>query len=72
MTTITTRLFMWRKGLMLAINGLQPNKYLNNAFLGARYFQLDNADAQFDYSKFSNYQLIVLHELPVISLRFGE
>jgi len=53
---------------VLAINGLQPNKYLNNAFLGARYFQLDNADARsLDYSKFSNYQLIVLDELPSVS-----
>ncbi len=53
---------------VLAINGLQPNKYLNNAFLGAKYFQLDNADARaLDYSRFSNYQLIVLDELPSVS-----
>ncbi len=53
---------------VLAINGLQPNKYLNNAFLGVKYFQLDNADARaLDYSRFSNYQLIVLNELPSIS-----
>jgi hypothetical protein len=31
---------------VLCINGLQPNKYLNNAFAGARYFQLDNADVR--------------------------
>ena len=53
---------------VLAINGLQQNKYLNNAFLGVKYFQLDNADVRaLDYSKFSNYQLIVLNELTVIS-----
>ncbi len=53
---------------VLSVNGLQPNKYLENAFLGAKYFRLDNADARsLDYSKFSNYQLIVLNELPSIS-----
>ena len=53
---------------VLAVNGLQPNKYLNNAFLGAGYFHLDNADARaLDYSKFANYQLIVLNELPAVS-----
>lgn len=53
---------------VLAINGLQPNKYLNNAFLGANYFQLTNADVRaLDYSRFSNYQLVVLNELPVVS-----
>ncbi|MFN0016481.1 MAG: BatA domain-containing protein [Saprospiraceae bacterium] len=47
----------------LSINGLQPNKYLNNAFAGAKYFQLDNADMRaLDYSKFANYQLIILNE----------
>jgi hypothetical protein len=47
---------------------LQPNKYLDNAFLGAKYFRLDNANAgALDYSKFSNYQLIVLNELPAVS-----
>ncbi len=53
---------------VLSVNGLQPNKYLENAFLGAKYFRLDNADARaLDYSKFSNYQLIVLNELPSVS-----
>lgn len=53
---------------VLSVNGLQPNKYLENAFLGAKYFRLDNADARaLDYSKFSNYQLIVLNELPAVS-----
>ncbi len=53
---------------VLCINGLQPNKFLNNAFAGARYFQLDNADVRaLDYSKFPNYQLIVLHEPSLIT-----
>ena len=53
---------------VLSVNGLQQNKYLNNAFAGAKYFQLDNADARsLDYSKFSGYQLIVLNELPTVS-----
>ncbi|HOY07926.1 MAG TPA: BatA domain-containing protein [Saprospiraceae bacterium] len=53
---------------VLSINGIQENKYLNNAFLGVKYFHLDNADLRaLDYSKFSNYQLIVLNEPAVIS-----
>lgn len=53
---------------VLSINGLQANKYLNNAFAGAKYFHLDNADVRsLDYSKFSNYQLIVLNEPALIT-----
>ncbi|MFN0216085.1 MAG: BatA domain-containing protein [Saprospiraceae bacterium] len=53
---------------VLAVNGLSDNKYLNNAFLGAKYFHLDNADARsLDYSRFANYQLIILNELTTIS-----
>ncbi len=53
---------------VLSVNGLQPNKYLDNAFLGAKYFRLDNANAgALDYSKFPDYQLIVLNELPAVS-----
>ena len=53
---------------VLSINGLQQNKYLNNAFLGAKYFHLDNTEARsLEYSRFPNYQLIVLNELPVVS-----
>lgn len=53
---------------VLTINGSTPNKYLNNAFLGAKYFHLDNSDARsLDYSKFGDYQLIVLNELSVVS-----
>ena len=53
---------------ILSINGLQVNKYLSNAFLGAKYAHMDNADARaLDYSKFADYQLIILHELNTIS-----
>lgn len=53
---------------ILAINGNQPSKYITNAFLGARYVSVANADARsLDYSRFSEYQLIILHELPGIS-----
>jgi hypothetical protein len=58
---------------ILAINGLQPNKYLSNAFAGAKYCQVDNADVRaLDYSKFANYQLIVLNEAPSISSGLGQ
>jgi len=57
---------------ILAINGLQANKYLSNAFLGAKYAHVDNADSRsLDYSKFGDYQLIVLHELSSISSGLG-
>ena len=53
---------------VLCINGQQANKYLNNAFAGARYFNMDNADVRsLDYSKFPNYQLIILNEPTLIT-----
>lgn len=53
---------------VLAINGGPTNKFLNNAFAGARYFKLDNSDARaLDYSKFADYQLIVLNDLNSVS-----
>lgn len=53
---------------VLSIDGLQANKYLNNAFAGAAYFRLDHAGAlNLNYSKFSTYQLIILNELSSIS-----
>lgn len=53
---------------VLVINALQPNKFLSNAFAGAKYFHLDNAEARaLDYSKFGDYQLIVLNELPSVT-----
>jgi hypothetical protein len=53
---------------VLAINGQSANQYIENAFLGAKYFRLDNSDARaLDYSRFGEYQLIVLNELTSIS-----
>jgi hypothetical protein len=53
---------------VLSVNGAQPNRYLSNAFTGARYFTLDNMDARaIDYSKLSNYQLVILNELNTVS-----
>jgi Aerotolerance regulator N-terminal len=53
---------------ILTINGAQPNKYLNNAFAGASYCRQDNADAKaLDYSKFPDYQLIILNDLSTVS-----
>lgn len=53
---------------VLSVNGAQLNKYLSNAFSGAKYFKLTNADTRnIDYSKFGEYQLIVLNELPSVT-----
>jgi hypothetical protein len=53
---------------VLSVNGQSANKYIENAFLGAKYFRLDNSDARaLDYSRFAEYQLIVLNELNAIS-----
>jgi hypothetical protein len=53
---------------VLCINGGGPNRYLNNAFAGASYFRLENADVRsLDYSRFNTYQLIVLNEPPSVS-----
>lgn len=53
---------------VLSVNGGQPNKYLSNAFAGARYFTLDNVEARaMDYSKLSNYQLVVLNDVNTVS-----
>ncbi|MBC7777064.1 MAG: BatA domain-containing protein [Phycisphaerae bacterium] len=53
---------------VLAVNGSGENKFLDNAFLGAKYFHLDNAGVgALDYSKFADYQLVILNELPIVS-----
>ncbi|MCC6411318.1 MAG: BatA and WFA domain-containing protein [Saprospiraceae bacterium] len=53
---------------VLSINNTAPNRYLNNAFVGATYFQLAQADAKaLDYARFSEHQLIVLNELNSVS-----
>jgi Aerotolerance regulator N-terminal len=53
---------------ILSINGNGPNRYLSNAFAGAKYCVVDNADVRsLDYSQFANYQLIVLNEPTSVS-----
>lgn len=53
---------------VLCINEQQPNRYLINAFAGAPYFRVDNADLRtLDYSRFADYQLIVLNEPTLIT-----
>jgi hypothetical protein len=53
---------------VLSINGLGANKYLANAYAGAKYFKMDDADVRnLNYANFGNYQLIILNEATVIS-----
>ncbi|MCS6929750.1 MAG: BatA domain-containing protein [Saprospiraceae bacterium] len=53
---------------VLFINDSEPNRYLSRAFAGASFFRIDNADVRtLDYSRFADYQLIVLHEPAFIS-----
>lgn len=53
---------------VLCIDGAQRNKYIDNAFAGAKYFKIEHGDMRaLNYSKFNNYQLIILHELGVVS-----
>ena len=53
---------------ILSVNGAHPNRFVNNAFAGASYFRVDQADYRtLNYAAFANYQLILLNELPTIS-----
>ncbi|MFN4080569.1 MAG: BatA domain-containing protein [Saprospiraceae bacterium] len=53
---------------VLSINGAQPNRFVSNAFAGASYFRIDQADYRtLNYAAFANYQLILLNELPTVS-----
>ncbi len=53
---------------VLAINEVEQNKYLNAAFTGAPYFKITNQLSQnLEYSKFSDYRMIVLNGLTAIS-----
>lgn len=53
---------------LLAINANQPNRYLNAAFSGSSYFKIDNQNNQnINYSSFTDYQLIILNDLPSVS-----
>jgi hypothetical protein len=52
---------------VLAINETAANRYLSAAFGNAGYFKVDNEMSnKIDYSKLSEYQLIVLNELNTI------
>lgn len=53
---------------VLVVNGGTTNRYLEAAFRGISYFQLTTQLSQnLDYSRFSDYHMIVLHELDAIS-----
>lgn len=53
---------------VLSIDGATPNKYLDNAYAGAKYFKLEHAPASgLNYAKFPTYQLIVLNEVGTVS-----
>ncbi|MEZ5045196.1 MAG: BatA domain-containing protein [Saprospiraceae bacterium] len=57
---------------VLVINEDTPNRYLEAAFKGINYFNLTSLPSQnLDYSSFSNYQLIVLNGLNVITSGFA-
>jgi hypothetical protein len=53
---------------VLTINDNLPNKYINSAFAGLPYFKVTNQNSKaLDYSKLSQYQLIVLNEVSSVS-----
>jgi hypothetical protein len=53
---------------VLIVNELSPNNYLKAAFEGIPYFKVTNQNSNnLDYSKFSNYQMIVSNELVSLS-----
>jgi hypothetical protein len=53
---------------VLVVNGGTQNRYLEAAFQGISYFQLTTQLSQnLDYSRFPDYQMIVLHELDAVS-----
>lgn len=53
---------------VLVVNGSAPNRYLDAAFQGISYFQLTSLPGQnLDYSRFPDYQMIVLHGLDAVS-----
>ncbi|MEZ4989678.1 MAG: BatA domain-containing protein [Saprospiraceae bacterium] len=53
---------------VLVVNGGLPNRYLEAAFQGISYFQLTTQLSQnLDYSRFPDYQMILLNELDAIS-----
>jgi hypothetical protein len=57
---------------VLALNDATPNRYLEAAVRGLPYFKLSNVSSQgLDYSKFVDYQLIVLNDLANIPTGLG-
>lgn len=57
---------------VLAINDAAPNKFLSSAFGNNGYFKVKNqASNKIDYSKLSEYQLIILNELVNVSSGLG-
>ncbi len=57
---------------VLSINGNQSNSYLNSAFKGLRFFELENAKASnISYSEFPTYNLIILNDLNLVSSGLG-
>ena len=53
---------------VLTINDNLPNKYINAAFAGLPYFKINNQNTKaLDYSKLSQYQLIILNEVNAVS-----
>ncbi|MFK8103867.1 MAG: BatA domain-containing protein [Saprospiraceae bacterium] len=53
---------------VLVINELSENRYLNAAFSGVSYFKVTNQFSRnLDYSKFSDYQLIIANGITAVS-----
>lgn len=53
---------------VLSISEKGTNKYIKSAFAGSNYFKVTNLSSQkIDYSTLSNFDLIVLNDLPSIS-----
>ena len=53
---------------VLTINDLQPNNFLEKAFKGMANFKVTSQQSRsLDYSKFADFQMIVVNELPSIS-----
>ncbi len=58
---------------ILTVNGAYSNKYLDAVFKSNPYFQVTNQNSgKLDYSKFTDYQLIILNELKNISSGLGD
>ncbi|HPH21528.1 MAG TPA: hypothetical protein PLE32_22215, partial [Haliscomenobacter sp.] len=57
---------------VLSINDATPNRYLQAAVNGLPYFKLTDVNSQsLDYSKFVDYQLVILNDLANVSTGMG-